>query len=113
MSLMQWNDAVERSQHTKSKPPGEKPLMKLRKQSRPTYQGFGKGMLKEACNYCGYVHMNGVNVLRMERIVQCVANPIISPKFAKVKENCNVNNLCMPPLMTMMMQTMRTNKCFP
>ena len=33
--------------------------MKSRKQSRPTYQGLGKGMLKEACNYCGYVHERG------------------------------------------------------
>ena len=30
-------DAVEQSKHTKSKPPGEKPLMKSRKRSSPTY----------------------------------------------------------------------------
>ena len=52
-------DAVEQSKHTKSKPPGEKSLKKSRKHSRPTYQGLGEGMLKEACNYCGYVHERG------------------------------------------------------
>ena len=56
--------------------------------------------------------MNGVTVLRMDRIAKCVTNPINSLKFAEIKENRSVNKLCVPALITMMMQKMRTKIFF-